>query len=656
MTKINFQQKKAFSLIELSVLLMILGILIIGVIGSKHLIKKAKINSAQSITRSSPVNAIPNNKLWLESALSDISLGEGLATGDLLTSWEDASPSGSLTVITAVGTGPTYSNSINDIQAVKFDENSDSNYLQLNNMTILNDTDYTIFIVDKRIAVNASVDNYFLGESGDFGIGYESNTSVIQTHSEDASTDNQVAIESLSLYSNKPRVFSFTHSSVNGNKIYINATLANEDTTSTAKAHLSGLTTLAVGKGYNGEIGEIIIFDRNLKNSERKEIENYLSDKWGAPNNRESAESCTTGTITSSGCESSCAVSVIGSDQESASLADGASETSTCNESNFDGSDVTYTCSGSAINVTCDCDSGYILESGSCVVEPVSNCEGGALDKESMPGYTMHIFTTVGSQDLNCSGFDPGNAEILVVAGGGGGGGISAGGGGAGGVIYKASYTLTSAVYSISVGAGGDGGTGWDTESQNGKVGEDSVFDEESVTAIITASGGGGGGHFGGNTDATVTDGGSGGGGSLAAAAGVAATVFGQEGNNGGSHGGDYRYAAGGGGAGGIGGSSTSLVGGAGGTGVYYGSKFSDDYGDMGWFASGGGGGAWSPKNAGSASIGGGTSGVNSSIKASNATANTGGGGGGSGFNGHSDDILGGNGGSGIVIVKYPTL
>jgi len=107
--------KKAFSLIELSIVIVIIGLLLIGVIGSKHLVKKARISSAQAITRSSPANGIPNNKLWLESSLDEIHLGDDLSTGDAITSWEDDSPNKTVITISAVGSGPTYSNSINNV-------------------------------------------------------------------------------------------------------------------------------------------------------------------------------------------------------------------------------------------------------------------------------------------------------------------------------------------------------------------------------------------------------------------------------------------------------------------------------------------------------------------------------------------------------------
>jgi prepilin-type N-terminal cleavage/methylation domain-containing protein len=46
---------KAFTLIELSAVIAIIGILIAGVMGATGLVKKSKIAAAQSLTKASPI-------------------------------------------------------------------------------------------------------------------------------------------------------------------------------------------------------------------------------------------------------------------------------------------------------------------------------------------------------------------------------------------------------------------------------------------------------------------------------------------------------------------------------------------------------------------------------------------------------------------------
>ncbi len=60
---------KAFSMIELSIVILIIGILISGILASNAIIKKFRIQTAQTLTISSPVQGISDSVLWLESSL-----------------------------------------------------------------------------------------------------------------------------------------------------------------------------------------------------------------------------------------------------------------------------------------------------------------------------------------------------------------------------------------------------------------------------------------------------------------------------------------------------------------------------------------------------------------------------------------------------------
>jgi prepilin-type N-terminal cleavage/methylation domain-containing protein len=173
--------KSAFSLLELSITILIIGILLIGVIGAKHLIKKSRISTAQNLTSSAPISGILDNALWLESSLdykafsNDVNnvtsndSGNALGDGDYIDNWNDNSYNQNKASITKIGNGPIYANTINSIQAVKFndpagiDNPSDENYLQIADASFLNGTDYTIFVLEKRLS-NGS-DNYFIGDS-----------------------------------------------------------------------------------------------------------------------------------------------------------------------------------------------------------------------------------------------------------------------------------------------------------------------------------------------------------------------------------------------------------------------------------------------------------------------------------------------------------
>jgi len=234
-------------------------------------------------------------------------------------------------------------------------------------------------------------------------------------------------------------------------------------------------------------------------------------------------------------------------------------------------------------------------------------------------------------------------ADVLMVAGGGGGGGVIGGGGGAGGLLFYDNESL-SGQKTIIVGTGGQGGIGYNNgASEVGTSGNNTEF-----TGLTTVIGGGSGAA---NHDNNGNNGGSGGG---ATYQGTGGSGTSGQGYAGGGSGNDSDNAGGGGGSGGSGGNidTTNDISGNGGIGTNLISIFGTLYGDGGYFASGGGGGARNGGTVGTTSQGGGTSGTNSSTAAADAQKHTGGGGGGGGYNTSSNSRLGGDGGSGIVLIK----
>jgi len=221
----------------------------------------------------------------------------------------------------------------------------------------------------------------------------------------------------------------------------------------------------------------------------------------------------------------------------------------------------------------------------------------------------------LGSAKLN---FGTG-ASVSVLAVGGGGGG--SGGGGGGGGVVTATTPVEIGTYSIVVGAGGLNG------QHQGEV---------STAFSLIAVGGG----YGSDYNGTGGSGGSGGGGAASGGdGGPHTTGQGFDGGIGAGSGGT-RGGGGGGGAGGKGDDASANTGGNGGAGYTSGIS-----GSSVCYAGGGGGSG--SLNPGTATCGGGSSTTGSG---NDATANTGGGGGGS-YNGP----VAGKGGSGIVIISYPT-
>jgi hypothetical protein len=247
--------------------------------------------------------------------------------------------------------------------------------------------------------------------------------------------------------------------------------------------------------------------------------------------------------------------------------------------------------------------------------------------------------------------------QVLVVAGGGGGGSDMGGGGGGGGVLFNASYSAAVSSNPVTVGSGGNGAAAGINQA-SGSNGGNSVF------GTMTAIGGGGGGSEYSTNSSPPGSGGSGGG-TAGCYQTTASTGISGQGYAGGSGGACY-YPGGGGGAGGLG-STNPGNGGPGIANAILGTTY---------YWGGGGGGSGYSNNGGNGGIGGGAGGpigvtvggtglnngangngggtvTQANIPGSNGGANTGGGG--SGGSHYNLTNAGGRGGSGIVIISYPT-
>lgn len=248
------------------------------------------------------------------------------------------------------------------------------------------------------------------------------------------------------------------------------------------------------------------------------------------------------------------------------------------------------------------------------------------------------------------------NADVLLIAGGGAGGGtlgtnFPGSAGGAGGVLLYSSQLLNSFTsYPVTVGLGALGGDGRSNQGWH-PTGNATTSTFGTLTGPVIGGSGKTGGALSGPSYAdAIGQGGSGAG--NVAGNGYSGTSG--QGNAGGAGVGTASAygSGGGGGAGAVGGNGTGSSGGNGGNGTnaYASWATATNTGVNGYFAGGGGGAAL----AGAAGVGGlgggGNGGVGSSSAAgSSAVQNTGSGGGAGAGN-----SSGGDGASGIVIVRYP--
>jgi prepilin-type N-terminal cleavage/methylation domain-containing protein len=289
----NNNFKKAFSLVEISIVILVIGILIAGISKGVDLVYDMRLATARALTDKAPMFGIENLELWLETT-SENSLATGTATFTNVKNppdkkeigkWSDLNPTlinpnnKNHAVQGTLANQPRYiQDGINGLPALLFDGSND--FFSYNGNFLVN-SDYTIFIVEAR--TSSKNDNFFLAGSlssqhNNLIIGYYYN---VITHS---NYGNYRIDNSIPTYTNPiPRVHSFSFGKNFGKASYING--GQKLTDASQKIPLASYTNSSIGNAYNsiffqGYIAEIIMFSKDLNDTDRKLIEAYLIEKW----------------------------------------------------------------------------------------------------------------------------------------------------------------------------------------------------------------------------------------------------------------------------------------------------------------------------------------------------------------------------------------
>ena len=294
------------------------------------------------------------------------------------------------------------------------------------------------------------------------------------------------------------------------------------------------------------------------------------------------------------------------------------------------------------------------IQAGPSGSRPTANLASGSLyfntdvlSLEIYTGVSGSEWQAVGSgssTQTDAGGGSVADIEYLVVAGGGSGGSggssVTGGGGGAGGYLSSSLSSIESgSSITVTIGAGGAAKAG--TSDLAGELGGDSSIASAGGTSFVTVTASGGGGGGGNNTNPDNGDGGSGAGGKESDGPGGSGTVG--QGNDGGSGSETGNLAGGGGGAGEAGNTDGQGYGGDG--------SQSNITGTLTYYA-GGGSSNNNTNQAGVGGQGGGGNAPSGDSAGDNGDVNTGGGGSG----GYGDSVgASGAGGSGVVILAYPT-
>lgn len=274
---------KAYSVLEISIVMIIIAVIIVGSLNGIEALRKSKLVTAQNLTEQSSVAQTKDLYLWLETSLAKSFLDNENDNGLKISKWRDINPQN------LIANDATQSVNLNQptlifdrfngaIPAVFFDGNDFLNFIGKD----LANSSYTIFIVEKRMSAEnflAFIGGQNASANSNLVLGYRNSTTITQSH-----YNNDLDFSISAFDSPIARIHTFLFNTTIGKQYYLNGGDSPDSSNTMQTSPLNSFDNSWIGRYlgnyYFGDFGEIIIFKRSLRNEERKSIENYLSKKY----------------------------------------------------------------------------------------------------------------------------------------------------------------------------------------------------------------------------------------------------------------------------------------------------------------------------------------------------------------------------------------
>lgn len=273
-------KQRAFSLIELSISLLIIALIMSIIAGSIKLISSSRLTNARSLTLRSPVPNISGLVAWYEtSRLESLKPKETLENAQI-SAWYDTSPESIAkqknTLTRTASSAVTYQeNGVNKIPGIYFDG---SGRLSVSNFYQGTTSQNTIFIVAKP----ATITNIIIGSGS-------TNAAIGQNHTAfslncGTLVNTGTVTNPINNITHSPYIAAIYLNSVSSGVYFNDATnIAGGSSVNPGNAVLTGLSVAATRTDelfFSGVISEIIIYNRPLQSQERRDVMGYLAQKY----------------------------------------------------------------------------------------------------------------------------------------------------------------------------------------------------------------------------------------------------------------------------------------------------------------------------------------------------------------------------------------
>jgi prepilin-type N-terminal cleavage/methylation domain-containing protein len=268
-------KKKAFSFIELAIVIIIIGIFVAAITQGSSLIYNAILSRSQVETSKSPLNNLKNLELWLETTLNE-SINQKDRYDELPlaeSAWQSIHKTNlkkniSLQNGDSQKNKATYHNreGVGRLPSVYIPSTTN---IEITNTHFLNKhNEFTLIVVDFSYNKNTKIDSFFSCK--------DKNVEEVFKLEMPAPNDTN---DRVTYY--KVSVVKAGSEGINNYTVttYINNKKTKDDKTYIVSEDII-INKCFIGGGYDGNLSEIILISDNVEGNELKLIYNYLSKKY----------------------------------------------------------------------------------------------------------------------------------------------------------------------------------------------------------------------------------------------------------------------------------------------------------------------------------------------------------------------------------------